>query len=97
MEHSPKTTNCTEGWHNSLRSVSVISSQHLVLLDGLKKDMAIQHFTILKQDAAHGEQPQAKYHSLAVCLANKVSSYHDEEDKMKYLRAISFLTAGLPL
>jgi hypothetical protein len=76
-----------------LRSLFLSSHPSIwVLLDGLKKDMAIQRFNILKQDTAHGEQPRAKYQALAIRLANKVSTYHDEEDKMKYLRAISFLT-----
>ena len=92
-EKASKTTNCTEGWHNALHALFQSSHPGVwKLFDGLRKDIAIQKLVIVKSDTAGEERPKLQYTKLAERLQSKVEMYHQEEDKMKYLRSIAYMT-----
>ncbi len=92
-----KTTNCTEGWHNSLRALFLASHPSMwTLFRGLKKDMSIQRLIVLNAAIEHNDRPKLKYQELAQRLSDKVSKYQDELDKLKFLRAVAYMTKKLP-
>ena len=63
-----------------------------LLIEGLKKDIAIQRLVIISEETNNADKPKAKYTKLAERLSAKVYSYPAEPDKLKYLRAIAHLT-----
>ncbi len=56
---------------------------------GLKKDMAIQRWIVLNAEVENNDRPKMKYKYLAIRLSEKVAKYEDEQDKLKYLRAVA--------
>ena len=90
IDMAPKTTNCAEGWHNSLRALFLASHPSMwTLFRGLKKDMSIQRLIVLNAAIEHNDRPKLKYQELAQRLSDKVSKYQDEHDKLKFLRAVA--------
>ena len=90
---APKTTNCTEGWQNSMRGLFLASHPSMwTLFKGIMKDISIQKLVIINSDTANGDKPKAKYRLLAERLSVKVQLYTDDTDKLKYLRVISYIT-----
>ena len=93
LNMSQKTTNCTEGWHNALHGLFLASHPGVwKMLNGIRKDMAIQRFIVLKNDTADGDRPKLQYQKLAERLQAKVQTYNTEENKLKYLRSIAYMT-----
>jgi hypothetical protein len=93
IDEAAKTTNCTEGWHNSLRSLLLASHPSMwTLFCGLQKDMAIQKLTLMNAETANNDRPKMKYKRLAERLSAKVRNYPEQEDKLKYLRAVAHMT-----
>ena len=62
------------------------------MIRGLKKDMAIQRLIVLNAEVENNDRPKMKYKNLAVRLSEKVAKYKDEQDKLKYLRAVAFIS-----
>ena len=92
LDEAPKTTNCTEGWHNALKALFLSAHPSMwTMFRGLRKDIAIQKLVIIQANAAHADSPKPKYKKLAERLRRKVEKYPDELDKLKYLRAISHI------
>ncbi len=88
-----KTTNCVEGWHNALRSLFLSSHPSIwKVLRGLRKDIAVQRLSIIQAVTENGDRPKDKYKRLADRLSSKVECYAHEQDKMKYLRGVSYMT-----
>ncbi len=54
--------------------------------------MAIQRLIVLNAEVENNDRPKMKYQMLANRLSEKVSKYQDEEDKLKFLRAIAYMT-----
>ena len=93
LDKAPKTTNCAEGWHSSLRAIFLSSHSSIWnMIRGLKKDMAIQRLIVLNAEVENNDRPKMKYKNLAVGLSEKVAKYIDEQDKLKYLRAVAFIS-----
>ena len=59
---------------------------------GINKDIAIQWLVIVNDDMAYGRRPTKKYADLAQRLSVKVASFHEEVDKLKYLRYVSYMS-----
>ena len=92
LDEAPKTTNCTEGWHNALKALFLSAHPSMwTMFRGLRKDIAIQKLVIIHDNADHADSPKPKYKKLAERLRRKVEKYPDELDKLKYLRAISHI------
>ncbi len=90
---APKTTNCTEGWHNSLRALFLTSHPSMwALFCGLKKNMSIQILIAINAAIERNDRPKLKYQELAQRLSDKVSKYQDEHNKLKFLRAVAYMT-----
>ncbi len=88
LDKAPKTTNCAEGWHNSLRAIFLFSHPSIWNMSrGLKKDMAIQRMIVLNAEVENNDRPKMKYKNLAVRLSEKVTKYEDEQDKIDKLPA----------
>ncbi len=85
---------CTEGWQYSLRALFLASHPSMwTLFRGLKmKDIAIQRLTVMNADIEHNDMPTLKYQELAQRLSQKVSRCEEEHDKLKYLRAVAYMT-----
>ncbi len=64
----------------------------LNMIRGLKKDMAIQRLMVLNAEVENNDRPKMKYKNLAVRLSEKVAKYEDEQDKLKYLKAVAFIS-----
>ena len=62
------------------------------MIRDLKKDMAIQRLIVLTAKVENNDRPKIKYQNLAVRLSEKVAKYEDEQDKLKYLRAVAFIS-----
>ncbi len=62
------------------------------LFKGLDKDMVVNRLTIHDAQSNRTEPSKTKYVKLANGSSEKVSGYHDEADKMKYLRTVSDTT-----
>ena len=93
LRREPKTTNCAEGWHNTLRSLFMASHPSIwTFFRGINKDIAIQRLVIVNDDMANGRRPTKKYADLAQRLSVKVASFHEEVDKLKYLRYVSYMS-----
>jgi hypothetical protein len=60
-------------------------------LRGLKKDIAIQRLHFAQVAGENASAPKLKYKKLAERLRLKVEKYHEEEDKLKYLRSIAYM------
>ncbi|KAK9512669.1 hypothetical protein O3M35_001043 [Rhynocoris fuscipes] len=61
----PRTTNCCEGYHNSLRALFHCSHPGVWdLLEGLKKDMAIHSKTLADADDGRPQPKRKKYETL---------------------------------
>ena len=89
---APKTTNCCEGFHNSLHSLFLPPHPTVwTLLGGLKRDIAIHRLTAQNALGGNPERPRAKYQKLAKRLQDTVGKYHESHDKKKYLRAVAHL------
>ena len=86
----PRTTNAVEGYHNGLNSLFL--SQHpsmWKLLDGLIKDISLQHKVYADNLAANNPPARQKYKILSQRLAAKVNTYQTSQDKLAYLRAVA--------
>ncbi len=59
---------------------------------GLKKDIAIQRLVVANDDVERRDGSRKKYALLAERLRAKVASYDDEQDKLKYLKAVSHIS-----
>ena len=89
---APKTTNCTEGFHNSLRSMFLCAHPTVwTLFNGLKRDIAVHRLSVQNAEVQNIERPRNKYVSLSHRLAAKVENYEHEQDKLRYLRAIAHM------
>lgn len=87
-----KTTNCMEGFHNSIRSMILCAHPTVwTLFNGLKRDMAVHRLTMQNAEVQNLERPRNKYINLANKLAAKVSGYRNEADKLRYLRAVAHM------
>ncbi len=85
----PKTTNCCEGFHNSLRSLFLSPHPTIwTLLKGLDRDIGIHRLTLANAEVRNFEKARKKYEDVSRRLQLKVGSYEQEEDKLKYLKAI---------
>ena len=62
------------------------------LINGIQKDIAIQKLVITNNELANGDKPKMKYEKLAERLQSKVETYPDEDDKLKYIRAIAHMS-----
>ena len=89
---APKTTNCCEGFHNSLKSLFMCSHPTMwSFLNGIRKDIGIHRLTLQNAQVQNPERSRNVYVVLANRLADKVRSYHEEADKLRYLRAIAHM------
>ena len=86
LQKASKTTNCTEGWHNS------VHPGMWTLFNGIQKDIAIQKLVITNNEQANGDKPQLKYEKLAQRLQSKVETYPDKDNKLKYIRAVAHMS-----
>ncbi len=59
---------------------------------GLKKDMAIQRWIVLNTEVENNDRPKMKYNNLAIRPSEKVAKYEDVQDKLKYLKAVAFIS-----
>ena len=55
--------------------------------------MAIHRLTAQNAEVLNVELPRSKYAQLADRLREKVADYHNQGDKLRYLRAISNMQA----
>ena len=86
-----KTTNCTEGWHNSLRALFLASHPSMwTLFRGLKKDIAIQRLTVMNADIDHNDMPKLMYQEIAQRFRQKVSIYEEDDKKSTSIRAVAY-------
>lgn len=89
---APKTTNCVEGFHNSIKSMFLCAHPTVwTLLNGLRRDIAVHRLTVQNAEVQNLERPRNKYVNLANRLAAKVAGYRNEEDKLRYLRAVAHM------
>jgi len=94
LASAPKTTNCCEGFHNALQSLFMCAHPTVwKLFRGLISDMAIHRLTAQNAEVLNVELPRSKYAQLADRLREKVADYHNQGDKLRYLRAISNMQA----
>ena len=92
LNEAPKTTNCCEGWHNALKSLFTSSHPSVwTVLQKLQTDISCQKLQIIQGNTANEDQPKDKYKKLASRLRCKVEKYPEEQDKLRYLRAISHI------
>ena len=92
VELAPKTTNCCEGFHNSLQSLFLSPHPTVwTLLSGLKRDIAVHRLTAANALGGNAERPRVKYQKLAQRLASTVGKYRESQDKKRYLRAVAHL------
>ena len=61
------------------------------LLNGLRRDIAVHRLTVQNAEVQNLEKPRNKYVNLANRLAAKVAGYRNEEDKLRYLRAVAHM------
>lgn len=89
---APKTTNCCEGFHNSLSHLFQAAHPSIwKFLDGLQKDCAYRQNILIQARMQNNERMRSEYMQLANRLANKTRQYQEEEDKLSYLRAIAHM------
>ena len=89
---APKTTNCCEGFHNSLKSLFMCSHPTMwSFFSGIRKDIGIHRLTLNNALVQNRERSRNEYILLANRLADKVRSYWEEADKLRYLRAIAHM------
>ena len=94
IECLPKTTNCCEGFHNSLNSLFLCKHPSVwKLFEGLWKDIAVNKLTAQNAEIGNYDPSRNKYRILAERLSEKVRNYRNESDKMRYLRHISHMTS----
>ena len=92
LKAEPRTTNCCEGFHNSLNAIFLSPSPSVwALFEGIRKDIAISKFLKAKANTGAPEHRNLKYKQLAEQIANAVQLYDAEPDKLKYLRHLSSL------
>ena len=86
---APKTTNCCEGFHAALKSL-IQSPKPTIwkFLDHMRNDMAIQSLVLANAQVQNPQAKRPKYVQLASRLSEKVRGYDNEQDKMRFLRAI---------
>ena len=86
----PRTTNAVEGYHNGLNSLFLSKHPSMwKLLDGLNKDIALQHKVYADNLAVNNPPARQKYRVLAQRLAAKVGTYANSPNKLVYLRAVA--------
>ena len=91
-EQSPKTTNCCEGFHNSLNAIFHCSHPSVwSLFSGLQIDMANRKLILIKAQDGQPEVMKKKYQLLHQQVAAAAQGYQAEEDKLKYLRRMANL------
>ena len=91
----PKTTNATEGYHNALQSLFLCSHQTIwKLIRGLEKDMHVHRHTLAQASVQNVERRKTKYQKQSTCLAEMVSAYPNDNEKLAYLRSVSLITIG---
>ena len=92
---APKTTNAAEGYHNALNSLFLCQHPNIwKFLRGIVKDINVHQLTLAQATVGNNPNPREKYKVLAERLSAKVGNYHQEVDKMKYLRAIAHITSS---
>ncbi len=62
------------------------------ILRGLKKDMSIHRLTVMQAQIDNNDAPKKKYKTLVEKLCRKVNKYEEEQDKLKYLRAVAHIS-----
>ena len=91
-KEEPKTTNCTEGYHNALQSLFHCSHPTVYnLLRGLEKDIATHCHTLSQANVGNIENKKPKYKRRATRLAEKIAKYDSVTDKLAYLRDVAFI------
>ena len=91
-EQSPKTTNCCEGFHNSLNAIFHCSHPSVwSLFSGLQIDMANRKLILIKAQDGQPEVKKKKYQLLHQQVAAAAQGYQAKEDKLKYLRRMANL------
>ena len=89
-DNVPRTTNAVEGYHNGLNSLFLSKHPSVwKLLDGLIKDIALQHKVYADNQAVNNPAARKKYLLLAQRLAAKVDTYAASPNKLVYLRAVA--------
>lgn len=92
---APKTTNAVEGFHTALDSLFLCDHPSMwKLLEGLRKDMAIQKKAWADAQVTNNPSQRKKYKVLAERLGDKVASYEEEDDKLRYLRAVAHILSS---
>lgn len=87
-----RTTNCCEGYHNSLRALFNCSHPSMWdLMDGLKKDIALHGKTLVDARNGNPEPTRRKYQKLQRQVMAHVAEYQIAEDKIDYLAKIANL------
>ncbi len=72
INQAPKTTNCTEGFHNALKSIFLASHPSVwAVIRGLKKDIAIQRLVVIEAQMENNDRPKIKYQVIAQRLCQK--------------------------
>ena len=89
----PKTTNACEGYHSALNSLfSGANPTVWTLFNGLMKDMNIHDLEIKNVLFGRQRNKKKKYEDLAERLSQVVNSYEESDDKLRYLKRISWLS-----
>lgn len=89
---NPRTTNCCEGFHNSLRAMFHCSHPGMwIFFDGLNKDIAVNKKVLVDAEDGRPEPRRKKFENLNLKVAAAAQGYMNEADKLKYLRKIANL------
>ena len=92
---APKTTNAVEGFHTALDALFLCDHPSMwKLLEGLRKDMSVQKKIWADAQVANNPAQRRKYRVLAERLREKVANYEEEDDKLRYLRAVAHLLSS---
>ncbi len=88
----PRTTNCCEGWHNSLNSHFLCRHPSIwKLFDGLKEDINLNRLILAHAQTGVVETRARKYQILEQRVRDSVNGYGAEQDKLRYLRRLAAL------
>ncbi len=91
-EGGPRTTNCCEGWHNSLNSHFLCKHPSVwKLMDGLKEDIRLNRLVLVHAQTGVVENQPKKYVILAQRVRDAVNGYGAQQDKLRYLRRLAAL------
>ncbi len=88
----PRTTNCCEGWHNSLNSHFLSKHPSIwKLFDGLKEDINLNRLILTHAETGVEEARARKYQILQQRVRDTVNGYAQEQDKLRYLKRLAAL------